>query len=174
MTAAEYRDVIEELAREALGQLSPAELMLFDSTADAFFQDPEGVTRSERADDDILGSGLGLDVALIGPAVLYVASVAVNFVGQELLSAGKDEAKAGLKELVKAVFQRLKSRTAGTAPTPGVTGALSAAQERRLRDLVAETGQALKLSTDQISVLSNALAGGLAAPSGPAPSAQPA
>src|SRR5688572_2579940 len=97
------RALVDELAQHALLDAAPEELAIFEETADEFHRDPDGVLTARGNDEAV---GFGLDVGLLTPYVLAVATSALSFLISTVAEAAKDEAKPLVTDWVRRLFRR--------------------------------------------------------------------
>jgi hypothetical protein len=102
------RGLVEELARDVVSQVSPAELPLFRATAAQYFADPRRATSRREGADETLGFGAEAAVLLVGPFALEL----VKGVLTRLLGTVGNAAADGLAS-------RLRRALAGDKPAPG-------------------------------------------------------
>ncbi|HEU5104044.1 MAG TPA: hypothetical protein VFU22_33740 [Roseiflexaceae bacterium] len=112
MTSAHQRNLITETARAAVAELGAKELEDFDETAAEYWRNPRRVRNLYREDDEMLGFG-GLELAVVAPAALYIATEVVKFL--------LESTKGGLSTLVSDTFKELLRRKppAEQAAKPG-------------------------------------------------------
>jgi len=159
MAEAVDQDLVLTIARATVSRVAPEELLLFATTAHAYFEDP-GRVGKKRGQDDVLGFGGGVELTFLTPIVLAVASEVVRFVVDEVTKAARTEGAALISERVHAVFARL--RPAQPDREAGLD--LSEAQLVRVRALAVERAIALNVPADKAALLADAMIGSLAAP----------
>jgi hypothetical protein len=144
-----------QLAEAVLAQAAPEELVIFDETAEEYFQDPERVLRARGGDEAV---GFGLDMALLTPYVLAVAGSVVTFLASIVVESAKDETKTVVAGFVRRLFrgQHAMSSARAAAPQP-----LTAEQMRRIHQIAYDQSIALSLPEDRATVLANAVVGGI-------------
>jgi hypothetical protein len=148
-------ELVEGLARLVLEQTAPEELVLFQETAQEYFQDPQAVLDPKRRDEEL---GFGLDLAMLTPCVLAVATAVIQF----LASTVAETVGHASRPLVAGVVRRLLRRpepasaVAGEAPAP-----LSVDQARQVRDIAYQRARGVGLDEHQAMVLADAVVGGL-------------
>jgi hypothetical protein len=155
------RDLLEELARTILEHSAPEELVIFEETSEEYFRDPEGVLHPARRDEAL---GFGLDLALLTPYVLAVATPVLTFLLQTVTAAAKEEATPRVRELVRRLFNRGGGE--GTAGGPGEDGgdapvALTGEQARQVREVALARATDLGLPAEQARLLADSVVGGL-------------
>jgi hypothetical protein len=148
-------ELVAELARLALEEAAPEELVLFPETAEEYFQDPQAVLDPERRDEAL---GFGLDIAMLTPYVLAVATPVIRFLVSTVAEAVGEEAKPLVVRIVRRLFRRSDpaSKAAGEAQTP-----LSSDQARQVRELAYQRAKGLGLDEDRAALLADAVVGGL-------------
>jgi hypothetical protein len=156
------RDLLEELARTILEHSAPEELVLFEETSEEYFRDPEGVLHPARRDEAL---GFGLDLALLTPYVLAVATPVLTFLLQTVTAAAKEEATPRVRELVRRLFNRGGGeRTAEGGPGDGAGDApvaLTGEQARQVREVALARATDLGLPAEQARLLADSVVGGL-------------
>jgi hypothetical protein len=148
------RGLVAELAQAVLERTAPEELIVFSETADEYFRDPEAVLDPKRRDEAV---GFGLDLALLTPFVLAVATPVVRFLLDAAAEAVHEEAKASIAGVVRRLLRR--DATAATA-VPGL--ALSGTQLRSLRELAYARAVAVGVADPQAALIADAVVGGVA------------
>jgi hypothetical protein len=148
-------ELVAELARLALEQAAPEELVLFPETAEEYFRDPQAVLDPEGRDEPL---GFGLDIAMLTPYVLAVATPVVRFLISTVAEAAGEETKPLVTRIVRRLFRRPDpaSEAASEAPAP-----LSAEQVRRVRELAYQRAKGLGLDDDRAGLLADSVVGGL-------------
>jgi hypothetical protein len=154
------RDLVTQLAADVLEQTAPEELAVFDETADDYFRDPQAVLDPRRRDEAV---GFGIEVSLLAPFVLAVATPVVQFLVATVRDAAKDEARPLVAQLVRRLFRRDQPRHEGTPDSePGPQPKpLTEEQARTVRRIAFERAQALGLPENTASVLADAVVGGV-------------
>jgi hypothetical protein len=151
------RDLLEELARTVLERSAPEELVIFGETAEEYFRDPEAVLHPTRRDEAL---GFGLDLALLTPYVLAVATPVLGFLVQTVAAAAKEEATPRVRELVRRLFNR-----SGSGDQDRMGGdehpALTADQAREVREVALARATDLGLPAEQARLLADSVVGGL-------------
>jgi hypothetical protein len=154
------RDLLEELARTILEQSAPEELVIFEETSEEYFRDPDGVLHPARRDEAL---GFGLDLALLTPYVLAVATPVLTFLLQTVAAAAKEEATPRVRELVRRLFNRAgeKADQRPAPPADGEPPALTADQAREVREVALARATDLGLPAEQARLLADSVVGGL-------------
>ena len=150
LSAGDQRQIVALIAQRAAQAEAPEELMLFDEMADEFFAAPDAVTRGKGRDESV---GFGLDLALVTPYLLAMATAAVAAVGTMVRDAVTEQGS----EALGAAIRRLL-RIGGDQPS--VTP-LTDAQARQLRKVALDRGRALGLDDGRAAVLADAVVGGM-------------
>jgi len=147
--------LVAELARLVLEQAAPEELVLFPETAEEYFKDPQAVLDPKRRDEAL---GFGLDVAMLTPYVLAVATPVIRFLASTVAEAAGQEAKPLVTRIVRRLLRRPDpvSEAAGEAPAP-----VSTDQARRVREIAYQRAKGLGLNEDQAVLLADSVVGGL-------------
>jgi hypothetical protein len=148
-------ELVAELARLALEEAAPEELVLFPETAEEYFQDPQAVLDPGRRDEAL---GFGLDIAMLTPYVLAVAIPVIRFLISTVAEAVGEEAKPLLIRMVRRLFRQSgpASEAADEASVP-----LSAEQARQVRELAYQRAKGLGLEDDRAVLLADSVVGGL-------------
>jgi hypothetical protein len=154
------RDLLEELARTILEQSAPEELVIFEETSEEYFRDPDGVLHPARRDEAL---GFGLDLALLTPYVLAVASPVLTFLLQTVAAAAKEEATPRVRDLVRRLFNRSGEgrEKEASSPEAGEPLALTGAQAREVREVALARATDLGLPAEQARLLADSVVGGL-------------
>jgi hypothetical protein len=166
----EDRALITELSQSVLAQAAPDELIVFDETAREYFADPAATLRPHGRDEPV---GFGIDIALLTPYVLAVATPVIQLIVGMVADAAHTDSRSVLAPLVRRLL-RLPAQAApeaapGDAPEAGAasgTGdaaplALTPEQARQIHDVALERGRTIGLADDQASMLADAVVGGL-------------
>ena len=153
LSSVDDRALVEDLARAVLEQAAPEELAVFDETAQEYFTDPQAVLDPRRRDEAV---GFGLDVALLTPYVLAVATPVLSFLLETVAGAARSEAQPVIRDLVRRLFRRAAPDGASKAPTP-----LTAEQAARVREVARSRAADLGLPEEQQRLLADSVVGGL-------------
>jgi hypothetical protein len=70
------RALVKEIAEKVVADAAPEELVLFEETAQEYFEDPKRVLHARGSDEAV---GFGLDVAMLTPYVLAAVGPVVTF-----------------------------------------------------------------------------------------------
>lgn len=149
------QEIISAIARDALAEVSPAELPLLPAVERAYFQRGGSVT-SDR--ESALGFGVGTELAALAPAALALATEVCSFAATQIGEAAKKEGSALISERVRLLFKRFHSGQQTSA------SGLSGAQLAAVRKLAHEKARALKIPEDRATLLADAIVGSLAVP----------
>jgi hypothetical protein len=148
-------ELVVELARLALERAAPEELVLLGENAEEYFRDPQAVLDPRRRDEAL---GFGLDVAMVTPYVLAVATPVVQF----LVSTVADTVGQEAKPLVARIVRRLLRRPdPAPAPEGGEAPPLSTGQARQVREIAYQRARSLGLDDGQAGLLADSVVGGL-------------
>jgi len=145
------RQVVVELAELVLQRTAPDEVPELPDVAEEYFADPQAVLAARRSDEPL---GFGLELAMLAPIVLAIATPVVGF----LVDVAKDLIKDAAKPHVNAAAQRLLRRP--RQPPPAVT--LSPQEAGTIRDSARSQAVTLGLSEQQAALLADAIVGCLA------------
>ena len=156
------RALVEEFAQAVLAEVAPEELAIFSDTAEEYFADPDAVLNPARRDEAV---GFGLDLALLTPYVLAVATPVLTFLAQTVLAAVKEESKPVIADLVRRLFRRAAPGSdagpGSPAPEAGPV-ALTPAQAGQVREVALARASDLGLPPEQARLLADSVVGGLA------------
>lgn len=158
------RDLVEELARQALADVAPEELAIFDETAEEYHQDPEGVLTASGRDEAV---GFGLDLALLTPYLLAMSGAVLSYLVNTVGKAAKKESDPLISDWVHRLFRRGHRKPeagdtdqqSSTSEEPEVH--LSAAEVEEVREVALARAHDLKLPAAQARLLADAIVGGL-------------
>ena len=148
--------LVAELARLALEQAAPEELVLFPDNAEEYFKDPQAALSPERRDEAL---GFGLDLAILTPYILAVATSVIRFLVSTVGEAVGEESKPLVTRIVRRLLRRPEaaSEEADEASPPPLTGD----QTRRVREIAYQRAKGLGLDEDQAVLLADSVVGGL-------------
>jgi hypothetical protein len=158
------RDLTGGLARAVVGCVAPEELGLFEETEADYFRDPGLLLRAGRRDEAV---GFGLDLALLTPYVLVVATAVVRFLGGVVGDAVRDEARDELKPVIAGwARRRLRRDDPAAAGRPGPAGhdrapGLTAEQAREVRQVALRQAKQSGLDDEKAALLADAFVGAL-------------
>ncbi|GLX48976.1 hypothetical protein Shyhy01_19260 [Streptomyces hygroscopicus subsp. hygroscopicus] len=173
------RERTRGLAREAVRRLAPQELVLFEETADAYFEDPVRASWKARAEP----LGIGIDALAVGSWTLFALPVASSVVGNIVTDRVREVRRGGWWRRRRA-RARADDGLGGVPADDAVGGprgvtdnpyaapnaARSAVREGRgpvdlelLRRLAYDHAVALGLPPDQARLLADAVLGGVVA-----------
>src|SRR6185312_5314012 len=125
LSSAEEHELVAALAEAALEQAAPEELAIFEETADEYFRDPDAALNARGRDEAV---GFGLDLALLTPYLLAVATPVVKKLAALVEEAVGEELKPSIAQMVRRVLRR------PAQPAPAANSfALTAEQASRLR-----------------------------------------
>lgn len=148
------RDAVVHLAQLVLRDTAPAELTIFDQVADEYFDDPDTALSSHSREEAI---GFGLDLALVTPVLLAVATSVVRFLSSFVADAARDEASAQVARWMR----RLLNRDDGDEAIDDGAEALDVEQARRVHDVARNRAVALGMGETDADVLADAIVGRL-------------
>jgi hypothetical protein len=141
-----------ELGRALVATLAPGELPLFGAISRAILADPNRAKSRRGRGDEILGFGLGEAAALLSPAVLTAASLAVTYLTDEM---GKTLTKIAADYVAEEVRRLVRREQTAVR--------LDDAQLGQVRAIALDVARRFKLPKAQASLLADALVGHLAA-----------
>ena len=153
--SADERELVSELAQAVLERTAPEELLVFPETADEYFRDPQAVLDPKRRDEAV---GFGLDLALVTPFVLAVATPVVRFLLDSTAEAVQAEAKTSIAAVVRRLVRRGDD---AEAPASDPVPALSTAQLQSVRELAYTRAKAVGVDEAQAALMADAVVGGL-------------
>lgn len=147
------RELVTELAGLVVGRLAPDELPVLPIVAEDYFADPAGTLHPRDRDQPL---GFGMDLALLGPYALAVATPVVNFLVSLATDIAKDIAKDMTKDAVQPAVRDLVRRMMhrDTQPEPIL---LTPQQLQRVQDSSYENALAFGLPEAQARLLADAL-----------------
>ncbi len=154
------QDLVQGLAATAVQEVAPEEMLMFQRTADTFFDDPDRLQATQSTNDEPLGFGVDLAVTLIAPVALAVATDVVKYLFEELKKRFADETTDGIVSLLKRMFRNNEagdSTTEQSAPT--VT--FDKDEIARVRALAVEKAMTLGLPADEAQLLGDSMAGSM-------------
>jgi hypothetical protein len=163
MSATIDSTLVAEVARAAVTRVAPHELPLFRATAAAYFKRADQVSHQRQNDDDMLGFGGVVDVSMVTPVALAVASAVVQLVATELAKSMGKRTGDALVDRVAGAFKgprRLESPQFATDQAP----ALTPAQLERVRVVAIDKALRLRLPKSQADRLADAVISTLALP----------
>jgi hypothetical protein len=155
LTAADEREVVTSIARRALEVAAPDELVLFDDTTADYFRNPHAALDGRDRDESV---GFGLDMAMVTPYLIAMATSAVQLLGTIVRDAVQQEGTAAAAALIRRLFRLSPRGVAAQQPAPAP---LSVEQARYVRDGAVAKGRALGLDDDKATLLADAIVGGL-------------
>jgi hypothetical protein len=154
--------LVADVARDALTRVAPEELPLFRATATAYFKRRDQLPVDVDDDaDDMLAFGDAVDLSMVTPVVLAVATAVVQLVSSEVAKAAGRRAGESLGDYVAAAFKRLGRKD---APQSAVAAAptLTSDQLARVRQVAFDKAVQLRLPSGQANLLADAMVGTLA------------
>lgn len=159
----EHRALVAQLARGAVEREAPEELVLFQDSATQFFSNATAVMHGDRRDESV---GFGLDLAMLTPAALAVASAVVAAVGGAVGDAWKDEATPVVGSWFRRLFGWLSRRRRGDDGRHDRSAApraipLTVEQARRVRAVAVKRAVAFGVPSDQARLLADSITGAL-------------
>ena len=140
---------ISELSQTVLLRAAPEELLVLDETAQEHFTHPDATLRPGGRDEPV---GFGLDIALLTPYVLAVATPVIQLLVGLVADAVHSDSRSVLAPLVRRLLrmpdQAAPVAAAGSTTTAGEDAAplsLTADQARRIHDLALARGRGVGL-----------------------------
>lgn len=152
------QQLITELAALVLEQTAPEELAILDDTAQEYFADPQATLDPRRRDEPL---GFGIDIALLGPYVLAIATPVITYLGSLVAQGMQEAAKPLVADLVRHLFRRPGSGATPITASASSGLALTPEQGRWIRDTTHERARALGLPDAQAGLLADAVVGSL-------------
>lgn len=149
-------DLVEALARQVVGDVSPAELPLFSATAARYRSDPSGTLAPSRGRDDALGFGGEAAVLLITPFALDLAKRVLTRLFEKLGDSAADGVAARVSRWLS------KSHDGTAEPVSGSGEALTPEQLRLVADTARAEAAELALPAEQSQRLADAIVATLA------------
>lgn len=151
----EERALVAELAQAVVARAAPEELAIFDETVEEYFRDPDGVLHARGRDEAV---GFGLELGLLSPYVLAIASSVVSFLVSTIADSAKEESKTLLAPWIRRLFTGSSER--GREPAED-SRPLTPEQGRRVRKIAYERATVLGLPAATADVLADAVVGGV-------------
>jgi hypothetical protein len=147
----EQRVLVTELAEAVLDQTAPEELLIFDETAEEFFQNPERMLNRKSPDEPV-------EIALLTPYVLAVVGPVVSFLISVVTDSVKEASKTATGEWVRSLLKRKADAPATAASSvPGLTKE----QARQVHEIAYERATTLGLSEATAQLLADSVIGGV-------------
>ncbi len=147
-------DLACALAELALEQAAPEELALFPETVDEYFRDPEAALHPRQREEAV---GFGLELALLTPYLLAIATYVVKMLAALVEQSVKDELKPSVAQLVHRLFRKGGETASGqSGPAP-----LTPTQLRDVRDSAYQRGIDLGLNEARATLLAESVVGHL-------------
>jgi hypothetical protein len=155
-----------DLARAVIRQVAPEELAVFDEAAADYFKHSARPQRVKGRDEVV---GFGLDMALLAPSALAVATGVVRFLAAVAADAVRDELSDDLKPLISRAVRQAFRRD-DPAPANGREGALqrpepalslTSEQGREVRQVALQTARQAGLGDGEATLLADAVVGAL-------------
>ncbi|MGV9654461.1 hypothetical protein [Streptomyces sp. NPDC003554] len=156
------RELAIRLARQAVAELAPDELPLFDVTCAAYFADPRKAGR-RRGSDDMLGFGVEAAVTAITTGALAASSeVAKIFMAQ-----AAEGAATAVREGAESAVRRLKARLRGRPePVAAQVTPMTRSQLADVRRVAYERVLAVGIPEDTANLVADAVVGRLSIEAG--------
>ena len=155
LPTAEEHELIAALAQLALEQAAPEELALFPETAEEYFRDPQGALDPRRRDEAV---GFGLDLALMTPYVLAIATPVVRYLATLVRRHAGDDIDATLSRAVRRLLRRGDDAAPAAAPE---VPTLTTDQLRDVRSTAYARAIGLGLDESRATLLADSVVGGL-------------
>lgn len=154
MSSDEVRALASELAALSLEDAAPEELALFPEVSEEYFRDPQGVINAQSREEAV---GFGLDIAMLTPYLLAVATPVIGFLVSVVQETAKEEVKTSLAGAVRRLLRRDQSAPA----EPDAQLALSREQARLVRQTAYDHARGLGVDEDRAGLLADSLVGRL-------------
>jgi len=145
------RELITTLTAAALEHAAPEELLVLQETATEYFADPNALLCPKHRDESV---GFGIEIGLIAPCLLAIASPVVKFLLDTVSGAAQDAAKPHVIRMARRLIR-------GSAPEAGEPVQLTAEQVRRARPIAYDQAGRLGLPPEQRALLADSVAGAL-------------
>lgn len=160
LPSAEQESVVLALARAAVAEAAPEELVLFEDTAGEFIAEGNRKVKDGHTDEAV---GFGLDLAMLTPIAVMVATAAVQAVGSVVGAAWKEEGTPVVRSWFRRLFRLDKRRKKKPAVPQPVPMSLTPEQAGRVRSVALERALALGVAPTKAAVLADSITGGLLA-----------
>ncbi len=102
--------LVTQLSRDAVAQIAPDELLIFQATSDEYFKNPEKTLKGQAGGDDMIGFGAGGAELFLTPILLEVAATVVVPFVLEITQETKEALKEQFKDTVKQESSNLFSK----------------------------------------------------------------
>jgi len=170
LDSAAGQNLVAELAQAMLQRVAPDELALYEETAADYFRDPHGLLQARPREEAV---GFGLEIALLTPTVLAIATEAARFLAALVADTARDELREELRPVIASKIKRLLGRDSDMttethelkARHPGPAQSLTAEQLRQVRQVAVRQATESGLDDGQATQLADALVGSLIAES---------
>ena len=154
MSNDEARGLASELAALSLEDAAPEELALFPEISEEYFRDPDGVIGARSRDEAV---GFGLDIAMLTPYFLAVATPVVQLLASVVQESAREEVKAPVATAIRRLLRRDGNATAGG----DAQAALSREQARQVRQTAYDQARTLGMDEERAGLLADSLVGRL-------------
>lgn len=156
--------LVVELARSLVRDVAPQELPMFRANSALYLKDPDKAQQQRQSSgkDDLLGFGAGIDLTLLTPVAMAVATEVIKFLAMEIARAAKSESAPIIHEQVRLLFSRFRGETDSNPEAQAKPAALTRQQLEQVRTIAYDTACRLNLTTDQARLLADSTIGGLA------------
>jgi len=151
--------LVIDVARGVVRDVAPHEMPMFRANSALYLKQPNKATTTRKGDgDDLLGFGAGVDLTLLTPFAIAIATEVLKFLANEIAESAKRESTPIIHDQVRRLFVRFR----GEEPKSEDPPALTRQQLEQVRGIAYDTARRLQLSTDQAKLLADSTVGGLA------------
>lgn len=151
------KQLVSDVARDIVTQISPQELPMFRAVNEAYFKDPEKTLKGKTGKDEMLGFGVGEAVTFLTPIALEVTSEVVMYVAEEAKKTFKGESSGIASDIVKKMFKKFRPAEDKENKIPMLTDE----QLLKVRRLAFEKACQLNLPEAHANLLADSMVGGL-------------
>lgn len=145
------QEAMDALARQVVADVSPAELPLFDATADRYRADSEGTLAASSDSDEPLGFGVETAIVLLAPFALEFVKGIFTRIAQKAGDGATD-----------AIAHRISKLFGGAQPEPAGPAPLTPEQLALVDEAAREEARHLKLPPDRAKALADGVVAALA------------
>ena len=152
----------DALAKRVVGEVSPAELPLFDLTAARYHADPTGTLDAKGSSDESLGFGVDTAVVLLAPFALDLVKRIITRIAEKVGDSAADSLAGRIAHAFdgkKATAPADQGADAGTDKGPEP---LTAEQLALVDQTARDEARHLKLPPDRADALANGVVAALA------------
>lgn len=146
------KDLIVDLARDAIESVAPDELPFFREYSEAFFRDPSRLLK-QKSEYDPLGFGWGEVAELVTGTAIALAMIALDLLKDGARDALKSKIEASIGALIERLVKALRKPEAAAAQA----GVLTPEVLKQLRERLIEHARRLGISEPKAAQLADAV-----------------